>query len=153
MQKAKHLFPFLAAIALASCTGAEEGAPADGGGSGDAVADAASEIALSGEETIAMAGTAWLSVGTDGAVQRTLIDEGGRYRDIRNGELFGEGSWEQRPDGKVCFEPDTGLGACWQTESADADGTVIATNDDDRRIELKRVTYTAPETAEDDSAS
>ena len=153
MQTSRHILPILASIALISCAESADTSSTDGGGSGDAVAEAASEIAQAGEETIAMAGTAWLSVGTDGAVQTTLIDEGGRYRDIRNGELFGEGGWQQRPDGRVCFEPDTGLGACWQTESGDQDGTVIAINDDDRRIELKRVTYTAPDASEDDSAS
>lgn len=153
MQTAKQIFPILGAIALVSCAESADTSSADSGGSGDAVADAAGEIAQTGDETIAMAGTAWLTVGTDGAVQTTLIDDGGRYRDIRNGELFGEGGWQQRPDGKVCFEPDTGLGTCWQTESGDQNGTVIAISDDDRRIELKRVTYTAPDASEDDSAS
>lgn len=144
------LFVPLAALALASCTGAEDAAPADS--SGGSVEEAVDAVAQGTGETIAMAGTAWLSVGADGAVQTTLIDEGGRYRDIRNGEVFGEGGWQQRPDGKLCFEPDTGLGACWEIETTAEDGTVIATNGDDRRIELKRVTYTAPETDDEETA-
>ena len=100
-----------------------------------------------------MASTAWLTVGTDGAVQTTLIDAEGRYRDMRNGELFGEGTWQQRPNGTICFEPETGVGACWETETTGDDGTLKAVNGDDRRIELKRVTYTPPETAESDDAN
>ena len=147
----------LAAILLAGCAPAEDTAPADtgdgSGGGADAVGDVVDDVAGSAGDTVPMAGTAWLTVGTDGAVQTTLIDAEGRYRDIRNGELFGEGGWQQRPDGRVCFEPDTGVGACWETETTDEDGVVVAINGDDRRIELKRVTYTAPEETDEDSAS
>lgn len=99
--------------------------------------------------TLAVADSAWLTVGTDGAVQTTFFDEGGRYRDLRNGQLFAQGAWEQRPDGTICFEPDTGFGACWQTEAEDENGTVIATNSDGKAIEIKRVTYIAPPVQEE----
>ncbi|WP_407875644.1 hypothetical protein [Qipengyuania nanhaisediminis] len=126
-------------------------------GSGDAASDSAAstpaaEQPPTEEEAgteIAMAGTAWLTVGTDGAVQTTFVDEDGRYRDFRNSEPFGQGSWEQRPDGTICFEPDSGTGACWEIEPDGSETDIFATDSEGRRIDIKRITYAPPQDDED----
>ena len=108
MRHSSFLAALSCTIGLAACTAEETAPPSDGGG-----ADGAVEEALqTADQSIPMAGTAWLTVGTDGAVQTTLIDADGRYRDMRNGELFGEGTWQLLPNGTICFEPETGVGAC-----------------------------------------
>ncbi len=132
----------LSALSLGAC--AEEA----GNGSSDSAdtsdtAEQASD-ATGSSDTLAVAETGWLTIGSDGAVQTTFFDTGGRYRDLRNGTLLSQGNWQQRPDGELCFEPDAGLGACWTTSSEEDGGTVIATNGDGKRIEIKRVTYIAP---------
>ena len=141
--------PFAACAALAMSACATEPSD-DPSGSEDAAesGSASSQSERSGQD-VAVSETGWLTVGTDGAVQTTFFDAGGRYRDLRNGALMAEGMWEQRPDGTVCFEPDAGIGACWETGSEDETGTVIATNGDGKRIEIKRVTYLAPPAPEE----
>ncbi len=143
------LAPFLAlaVLTLPACAD-ETSSDSSGGNGGSESASDNSENDRSGQD-VAVSETGWLTVGTDGAVQTTFFDAGGRYRDLRNGALLAEGMWEQRPDGTVCFEPDAGLGACWETGSEDETGTVIATNGDGKRIEIKRVTYLAPPAPEE----
>lgn len=141
----------LALLSVAACSeGSGEPAGSATGGGASVDVEAASD---QGEEdtsrTVPMTETGWLSVGKDGSVQTTFFDAGGRYRDFRNGEPWGEGAWEQRPDGSVCFEPDSGPGACWETGSPEEDGSMIVTSEDDMRVEVRRVTYMAPETDED----
>jgi len=128
-------------FALSAC--AEEGGGSDGDtSSAQSESDGGGDNAQ--EASIPMAETAWLSVGNDGAVQTTMIDPAGRYRDFRNGEPAGQGSWSQRPDGSICFEPAQGSGACWETGAPQEDGSLIATNDDGMRVEITRIAYTAP---------
>ena len=132
----------LASLALTAC---DDGS---GGGSADALTGG-SEATPAAEETpdtvsLPVAESGWLTVGADGAVQTTFFDAGGRYRDLRNGEPFAQGKWEQRPDGKICFEPDEGAGACWTTAPPDDNGEVIATDEDGMAIVIKRITYVAP---------
>lgn len=137
-----------APLALAACDESSSSGAADvltGGG----------EAAPTAEETpdtvsLPVAESGWLTVGADGAVQTTFFDAGGRYRDLRNGEPFAQGKWEQRPDGKICFEPDEGAGSCWTTASPDDNGEVIATDDDGMAIAIKRITYVAPPSDEED---
>lgn len=129
-------------VALAACAESSDG-------SGTDITTPAAEATPTPEATetggsIAVTESGWLTVGTDGAVQTTFFDAGGRYRDLRNGEPFAEGSWQQRPDGRVCFEPDSGLGACWETTVPDENGDATATNDDGKSITIKRITYIAP---------
>ncbi|MHA7820848.1 MAG: hypothetical protein ACX930_14470 [Erythrobacter sp.] len=136
-------FAFVAALALAGCTAAEEEG-SSGGGDAGSEAGATPEPTPTRDTDIAVSESGWLTVGTDGAVQTTFFDADGRYRDLRNGELFGEGNWQQRPDGKVCFEPDSGRGACWETDAADENGEANATDGDGKTITIKRITYVAP---------
>ena len=92
--------------------------------------------------------SAWLTIGADGAVQTTFLDAEGRYRDLRNGTLVAGGGWEERPEGTVCFEPDTGRGECWEITATEDDGTLIATNAQDKRVQLKQVAYAPPADSE-----
>ena len=138
----------LAALSLGACAQEAGNSSSDSADAGDTAEEASD--ATGSSDTLAMAETGWLTVGTDGAVQTTFFDAGGRYRDLRNGNLLSEGNWQQRPDGALCFEPDAGLGACWTTSSDEDGGTVIATNGDGKRIEIKRVTYVAPPSPDED---
>ena len=140
----------LAALTVSACA-AEPSGDSSGGAEASESGSDNSQSARLGQD-VAISETGWLTVGSDGAVQTTFFDAGGRYRDLRNGALLAQGMWEQRPDGTVCFEPDAGLGACWETGSEDETGTVIATNGDGKRIEIKRVTYLAPPAPEADEA-
>lgn len=88
--------------------------------------------------------SAWLTIGVDGAVQTTFFDIEGRYRDLRNGALVAEGGWEERPEGTICFDPDTGRGGCWTITATEDDSTLIATNEQDKRVELKQLAYIPP---------
>ncbi|MEE4199725.1 hypothetical protein [Erythrobacter sp.] len=170
----------LALPLLTAC--AEEGGSADSDPSATGLPTGTAEEGDAEPQaaTLPMAETGWLTIGRDGSVQTTYFDPDGRYRDVRGGAPFGEGRWEQRADGRICFRPEPlepppqegerqtgdeagGDGAgeapaapapaipeeCWKTSAPEADGSVIATNDDDRRVELQRVTYIAP-VADDD---
>lgn len=143
MRKCPKLIAATALLALAACAEqVEEGADESAAATPEAGATPSDEP--SADTDIKVAESGWLTVGSDGAVQTTFFDADGRYRDLRNGEPFGTGSWEQRPDGKVCFEPDSGRGACWKTGKADENGEASATNDDGKRITIKQITYIAP---------
>ena len=140
----RHMIVPLICVASTACAPQAEGSAGDNGA--EATEAQSSEEAGGGAEIEVMlvADTAWLSVGTDGSVQTTFLDTGGRYRDFRNGEAADSGSWEQRPDGSICFTPDSGLGACWATESSENDGTAVIVNETGTRVSIKRITYTAP---------
>jgi hypothetical protein len=129
-------------LALCACE-AESGSSPVAAPTAEETGDGTAEEEPSTQE-IALAETGWLTVGRDGSVQTTFFDTGGRYRDFRNGEPSGEGTWAQRPDGSICFEPETGLGACWEMGAPEEDGSVIVTDEDGRRVEIRRITYTAP---------
>ncbi|MGB3710234.1 MAG: hypothetical protein WA985_00940 [Erythrobacter sp.] len=125
---------------------------ASDGGSG-AGADPASALPGDNEEApdesegeaFVIADTGWLTIGTDGAVQTTYFDADGRYRDLRNGEPAGEGAWRRGPEGRVCFVPDAGRGACWTTEDVDDEGEATATDGEGRTIAIRRIAYLPPE--------
>ena len=140
----------LATLALVACSPEQadpsSATPAEEVASTDAPADDSSDGSESQGENadITFVESGWLTVGTDGAVQTTFFDAGGRYRDYRNGDLFASGTWQQRPDGRLCFEPESGRGACWSFSKPDENGDVTATNADGKAIEIKRVTYVAP---------
>lgn len=135
------ILPLLAAaLAVSACAagGEDTSAPAD------AEAPAVDKEPETQGRDISFSETAWLTVGTDGAVQTTFFDADGRYRDLRNGALTAQGGWERRGDGMLCFEPDTGSGACWDTGPVDDKGEAIATDTAGMRIVIKRVAYIAP---------
>lgn len=143
-----HLLAPFGILALAACAPAKEGS----NGSGETQANETPSNTASGEAPAApmlMADTGWLSVGSDGSVQTTFLDTGGRYRDFRNGVAADTGVWERRPDGSVCFSPDAGQGRCWSAGQPEKDGSIIVTSASGRRVEIKPITYTTPPVDED----
>ena len=146
MTKQFALCAALSALILSACESPE----AAGGGESVTATEEGGDAEQSGSgEEIVFSETGWLTVGADGAVQTTFIDPDGRYRDLRNGEQVAAGMWEQRRDGALCFEPDQGVGACWEPGNLEDDGSVIVTNGDGKNVEIKEVTYIPP--ADDDS--
>ena len=138
-------FLAVAAIAaLAACAPAEE-----------AASDPAAEPQSAGEagvvettpKNLTLAETAWRASGEDGAVFTTYLDADGTYRDHKNGEPLQDGEWEEVSQGRICFTPakDETSGECWALEKPDAEGVMRATNDAEKVIELRRVTYVAPQ--------
>lgn len=142
----------IAALALTACE-----ASGDPSAEAQPEADAASNESDAASDAVGAVGgdapitpeSGWLTIGSDGAVQTTFLDPGGRYRDLRNGALVAEGSWQQNSDGALCFEPDSGRGACWETGRMADDGTALATSGEGKRIVLRRVAYVAPPAPED----
>ncbi len=125
-----------AALLLAACA-AEEASESEASGAGES---AEAESTLSAESLV-MAQTAWLSVSADGEVFTTFLDDDGRYRDLRGGELSFAGSWQQNDQNELCFTPDQGEGECWTHRSPGLNGVMRATNRAGRAIEVKRVAY------------
>ena len=136
-----HAFLALALSALVAGCAGEETAEAEPATTSDAAPDTASS-----SENMEMAQTAWLTVSEDGEVFTTYLDADGRYRDKRRGEIVYGGTWEQSGSDELCFTPDAGTGGCWTHKSPGLDGVMRATDADGRAIEVKKVTYTAPET-------
>lgn len=135
------ILPLLATFfAVSACAAGDE----DNSAPAETQAPAADNKAEQRGRDISFSETAWLTVGVDGAVQTTFFDADGRYRDLRNGALAAQGGWERRGDGMLCFEPDTGSGACWDTGPVDDKGEAIATDTAGKRIAIKRVAYIAP---------
>ena len=151
----RHLSAFIAPLALcalAACSDGSGDLSAEGAAAGSTIPQEAGDEASGTSTPMQLAETGWLTVGKDGAVQTTFFDPDGRYRDLRNGEEVAGGRWERRADGRVCFEPDVGLGACWETGDEDATGSIIATDTDGTSIALRRVTYIAPPAPDADAA-
>lgn len=140
-------------LGLAACTQQAEES------SGDPEASdrqQAGEEAKGGRIPANFAETAWLARASDGTRFVTHFDADGTYRDIRNGEFLQSGNWTYAdgPSGKqICLEPDVenSVKMCWQPDKMDGD-TMIATGAGDRRIELQRFAYVAPETEDGDTA-
>ncbi|WP_247717911.1 hypothetical protein [Qipengyuania proteolytica] len=142
----RHLLPIGLALALAACNAEEQESPAQD----------ATEAADQGDQAEAdkdqvptdLAGTAWRSVGEDGARYTTYLDRDGTYRDLRNGEAWQTGQWtfNSTGDGRLCFTPEAenGVERCW-TPGAMKDDSMIATAGPDRRVELARAEYQLPE--------
>ena len=141
-----------AVLALAACTPAEE----DAGGDDETASAEPSDRPSGKPAPDTFAGTAWRVMAEDGARYVTMLDEDGTYRDLRNGDSWQEGDWTYAdgPGGKqLCLKPDheDGLERCWQPGRVKGD-TMIATGPEDRRIELTRVDYSAPEVQEEGEA-
>lgn len=121
--------------------------------SGDAGATPAGAIAASPSDPPTrrapegFAATAWRAIGEDGARFTTYLDPDGTYRDLRNGDPWQQGSWSYTAgdDPRLCYTPDdeNAVKRCW-TPGAMSDGTMEATGEDGRRIELERVDYAPP---------
>lgn len=91
--------------------------------------------------------TAWRVRGENGALYTTFLDPGGRYRDLRNGDPWQEGTWEYDEEDRVCFTPDAAgsLGQCWRPERMDDVDQMIVTSGSGRRVRLESVEYRRPD--------
>ena len=98
-----------------------------------------------------MSGTAWRTVGEDGAILSTFLDADGRFRDFRNGDPMQEGSWDQPQEGRLCFTPEAEdrLGECWTLGKLRKNGEMRATSDTGLEIKLRQIAYVAEETGDD----
>lgn len=116
----------------------------------------------SGEVPATMEATAWRTVAENGARFTTYLDEGGTYRDLRNGDPYGAGNWTytdgargkllclapeqaEEPEGEEAETNET----CWETSRLRGE-TMIVTGPGGKRVELTSVSYEAPSEAEDD---
>ena len=136
-------------LALAACTPAEEQAEAD------AETAEVSPKPSGKPAPEVFAATAWRVIAEDGARYITMLDPGGTYRDLRNGDPFQEGKWSyaEGPEGKqLCFEPEdeNGVETCWMPGRT-KDGLMAATGPGGRRIELEKVAYEPASEAESDA--
>ena len=130
------------ALAAVACTPAEEESATDG----EVSAAENSGKPHEGPAPEVFAGTAWRSTADDGARFTTYFDEGGTYRDMRNGDEWQTGTWRYVEAGPLlCFIPDGDDVAetCWKPGKMRGD-TMEATDADDRRIELEKVDYVPP---------
>ncbi|GMM92043.1 hypothetical protein [Qipengyuania sp. MTN3-11] len=95
--------------------------------------------------------TAWRAIAEDGARYTTFLDEGGRYRDLRNGDPWQEGGWEIDSQGQICFLPDAegAVLRCWHPDRMQSAERMIASSDNGMRIRLERVDYSPPADAAD----
>lgn len=92
--------------------------------------------------------SAWRVTADDGARYTTYLDAGGRYRDLRNGDLWQEGDWRlvEGPEVReLCFTPDAenAQETCWRPGRI-KDETLVANGEGDRRIQLMRAPYSPP---------
>lgn len=90
-------------------------------------------------------GTAWRSVAENGALFVTYLDEGGTYRDLRNGDPYQTGTWEYADDGQLCLTPEAeeAEGGCWEPGRM-RDGDLLTLTSGERRIQVTRITYEPP---------
>ncbi len=104
-------------VALAGCDDAAE----------EADDPATAETQAVAEET--SAGTYEFEM--DGKATVAVLNPDGTYTDTQGGEVIESGSWEDRDDGKVCFDSEGGddTVVCYTLGEAAEDGTQTATPD------------------------
>lgn len=69
----------------------------------------------------------------DGSTVTSVLNADGTYQDTdADGAVTESGTWEDRPDGKTCFDSEGGEDTvvCFTVGEAAADGTQVATPDD-----------------------
>ena len=106
-------------------------------GCGDA-AEESDEPAMAVETPAATeAAAAGASPGTyefdlEGTATVATLNADGTYTDTQGGEAIESGTWENREDGKTCFDPegDDSPATCYTVGATGADGTFTATPDD-----------------------
>jgi hypothetical protein len=70
----------------------------------------------------------------DGTKFMAMLNADGTYADMDgDGKTTETGTWEERPDGKVCFDSEGGDDkiVCFTAGEAAADGSIVVTPDDD----------------------
>jgi hypothetical protein len=76
----------------------------------------------------------WDVSAADGTKFISMLNADGTYQDTAaDGSAMEKGAWEDRPDGRTCFdsEGEEDPVVCFTVGEAQADGTMIATPDDD----------------------
>lgn len=88
-------------------------------------------------ETPTATETAETSAGTyeyqvDGKLTIAVMAPDGTYSDSQDGNVIETGLWEDRDDGKVCFDPEGAdtPGICYTVGETGPDGTFVATPED-----------------------
>lgn len=106
----------------------------------------AGEDAGPSPEELALVNTAWRVSGEDGAIYTTFFDPEGKYRDLKNGEPWHDGTWERVDDGRLCFTPsdEDRTPACWALGKHRKNGTMRVTSEEGREVMLQQITYLAP---------
>ena len=69
----------------------------------------------------------------DGTKFMSMLNADGTYQDMdADGKVTESGTWEDRPDGKTCFDSEGGDDKviCFTIGEAAADGSMVATPDD-----------------------
>ena len=69
----------------------------------------------------------------DGMKFTSVLNADGTYTDTdADGKVTESGTWEERPDGKVCFDSEGGDDTviCFTAGEEQADGTIVVTPDD-----------------------
>ena len=119
----KLLLVAAAACALAACDNAAE----------------ESDEPVVEETAETMAGTYEYEM--DGKPTIAVLTADGIYSDTQDGEIVESGTWEEREDGKVCFDPageDTPA-TCFTVGETDPDGTFVATPDEGEPLTIRKV--------------
>ncbi|WP_228242360.1 hypothetical protein [Porphyrobacter sp. GA68] len=100
------------------------------------------------------ANTAWRSTAENGTVFVTYLDQGGTYRDLRNGDPYQTGTWVFGDDGQLCLTPDLpeAQGGCW-TPGQMRSGDLLTLRSEGKRIQVRRITYEPPAPAQDTEAA
>lgn len=141
-------------LLLAACSAPES--EKDAATSGEEGAEASPSSAISGSIPDEMGGTAWRTATESGALLTTYLDPDGTYRDLRNGNPYGTGSWAYTDGARgklLCFTPsaetDNGseddetvepIETCWETSRV-RDGKMVVTGPGAKRVELTSISY------------
>lgn len=145
------------AFALPACsppestdTQAEE--PSTEGEESDAASETETQSELQADLPAEFIRTAWRIVAEDGARYTTYLDEDGRYRDLRNGDPWQEGTWENDGEDRLCFLPDAegAVLRCWHPDRMEGRDSMIVSGENGVRIRLQRADYVPPADEEGD---
>jgi hypothetical protein len=106
-------------VALAGCGESEE---AD---------DTAALEAPAATETVAESSAGTYEFDMDGKATVSVLNADGTYADSQDGKVIETGTWEDRDDGKTCFdaEGDDDPIVCYTLGETGPDGTFVATPD------------------------
>ena len=109
-------------LALAACNNPAEEADDPAVTEAPAATEAADAETSAGTYEFDMEGTATVAV----------LNADGTYTDTQGGAVIESGTWEDRDDGKTCFdaEGDDTAVVCYTIAETGADGTFVATPDD-----------------------
>ena len=78
---------------------------------------------------------------TGGQKTTSTLMADGTFTDTVGGEVVQSGQWEERPDGKVCFDPvgDEAAVACYAAGEIAPDGTMLVTPDEGEPLTVRRI--------------